>query len=1037
MDKKRGLLKDLKLLFSPIFTGVLFIVFVIAMAVATFIENDFGAASARQIIYNSRWFELIFILMVINMTGQIFSFKLYRRSKLTVLLFHLAFIVMIVGAGITRYFGYEGTVHIREGQSADYGLSRDRYMGLEIADEKGNLVFSDKDKLEVTGTSLGVFYKDGTINNKKYLVKYSRYLPNASEEIRDIPGGSPMMMLMVSKDMYRENIIISAGERIQLPDATLGFNSGFESDITLSLEGDDSYIASSEVISQFDMMTREQKVFDPGSIVPFGERGVFEVLGYRIIPQRISFSGQLMPAIASSDRQTGKDAFEMEITYGTTSEKLYVYNIYGGEATSATTEIDGVRFKVSYGPERLELPFTLKLTDFILERYPGSSSPMGYQSDVILLDEELGINMPYSIYMNNILKHRGYRFFQSSYDPDERGTILSLNHDRTGMLVTYTGYTLLFLFIILSMLNRKSVFWKVSPSLWRNSSAKILGLIVLFIMLPSLVNANPSKIVYNKEKAEDFGNILIQDQKGRTKPLYTLSNDVMRKVHRHNKYGEFSPMQVFLGLTSDFRNWQDEPLIKVSNRDLRSRLGMTEEYIAISALVDFNMGTYVLADIVEEVYSKPSNQRSKMDKEVIKVDERVNIVMMIARGEFLKVFPLRDGTNNWSTPVQTVENALNAQDSIFLSSIFSLYTNSLFEGLSTGNYSQADQYLDSIIKYQRANATYELPSEKQVRAEIRYYKMLIFEKLFPFYATVGIIMLLVLIVMIVSGRPGKSLIVKILSILVLAGFVFHTYGLGVRWYISGHSPMSNGYESLLFISWVTVLVGLGFGRKSALTLAATAVLASLTLMVAHLSFMDPEITNLVPVLQSYWLTLHVSVITASYGFLGLGAILGLVNMILYALENIRSRKHVLQTIDELSVISYRSLTLGLYFLTIGTFLGAVWANESWGRYWGWDPKETWSLITIFVYAFVIHAKNIRGLKSIFSYNLMSVYAFFSVLMTYFGVNYYLSGLHSYAGGDPVPVPSFVYYTVASLIVVTLISYRKYKKLSAGVKDIEE
>ena len=248
--------------------------------------------------------------------------------------------------------------------------------------------------------------------------------------------------------------------------------------------------------------------------------------------------------------------------------------------------------------------------------------------------------------------------------------------------------------------------------------------------------------------------------------------------------------------------------------------------------------------------------------------------------------------------------------------------------------------------------------------------------------------------------------------------------------------MSNGYESLLFISWVTLAVGLGFGRKSSLTLAATAVLASLTLMVAHLSFMDPQITNLSPVLQSYWLTLHVSVITASYGFLGLGAILGLVNMILYALNTTQNRKHALQTVDELSVISYRSLIFGLYFLTIGTFLGAVWANESWGRYWGWDPKETWSLITIIVYAFVLHAKNIKSLKSIFTYNVMSVYAFFSVLMTYFGVNYYLSGLHSYAGGDPVPIPSFVYVTVVSLVILTWISYRKYARMTARFKNEE-
>ena len=327
-------------------------------------------------------------------------------------------------------------------------------MGLEIADETGDInIQRVKDKLEVTGTSLGDFYKDGKVNNKKFAVRYSRYMPNAAEEIKDVSGGNPLMLVMISKGMFRDNIIISAGDRIQLPDATLGFNSDLESDISITLEVNDAYLSAPGDISQFDMISREQKTYDAGTPVPFGERGVFDVMGYRIVPQKISLSGQVVPAIAGSDSQTGKDAFEMEITYGTENKKLYVYDIYGGEETSATAEIDGVRFKVSYGPERLDLPFVLKLEDFILDRYPGSSSPMGYQSDVILIDEEIGINMPYSIYMNNILKHRGYRFFQSSYDPDEKGTILSLNHDRTGMLVTYTGYAMLFLFIILSMIN--------------------------------------------------------------------------------------------------------------------------------------------------------------------------------------------------------------------------------------------------------------------------------------------------------------------------------------------------------------------------------------------------------------------------------------------------------------------------------------------------------------------------------------------------------------------------------------------------------
>jgi cytochrome c-type biogenesis protein CcsB len=245
--------------------------------------------------------------------------------------------------------------------------------------------------------------------------------------------------------------------------------------------------------------------------------------------------------------------------------------------------------------------------------------------------------------------------------------------------------------------------------------------------------------------------------------------------------------------------------------------------------------------------------------------------------------------------------------------------------------------------------------------------------------------------------------------------------------------MSNGYESMIFISWVTLFVGFIFRRNTDFALSATATLAAMTLMVAHLSFMDPEITALVPVLKSYWLTLHVSIITGSYGFLGLGAILGLISMILMILCNENNRARISNTIDELTVINYKSVILGLYFLTIGCFLGAIWANESWGRYWGWDPKETWSLITIIVYSIVVHSRHIQAMKDIYIFNLISLFAFSAVLMTYFGVNYYLSGLHSYAAGDSVRVPTFVYVAVITLAALAITAYYRYKTING--KDL--
>jgi cytochrome c-type biogenesis protein CcsB len=396
---------------------------------------------------------------------------------------------------------------------------------------------------------------------------------------------------------------------------------------------------------------------------------------------------------------------------------------------------------------------------------------------------------------------------------------------------------------------------------------------------------------------------------------------------------------------------------------------------------------------------------------------------MIYKGDFMKLFPLNNGTRDWGSPEEAIQKAAGKEDSLFLKSIIPV----LSDALQTNNISNVRQAYESITAYQKKFSQYALPSQSKTNSELLYYKLGIFERLFPFYATIGLVMLIGLIIMVIKGRKNSSLFVKVLGWFLLAGFLFHTLGLALRWYIAGHAPMSNGYESMTFISWAIILAGLIFSRKSAFALSAAALLAGMTLMVAHMSFMDPEITNLVPVLKSYWLTLHVSVIVSSYGFLGVGAILSLINLILLSLSNDKDRERISDTIDELTVINFKTLTIGLYLLTIGTFLGAIWANESWGRYWGWDPKETWSLITIIIYSIVIHSRRIPGMKDIFTFNLISLFAFSSVLMTYFGVNYYLSGMHSYAAGESAPVPSFVYIAVIVLAGLSLLAYSKYKK----------
>ncbi|MBT3919223.1 MAG: cytochrome c biogenesis protein CcsA, partial [Flavobacteriaceae bacterium] len=268
--------------------------------------------------------------------------------------------------------------------------------------------------------------------------------------------------------------------------------------------------------------------------------------------------------------------------------------------------------------------------------------------------------------------------------------------------------------------------------------------------------------------------------------------------------------------------------------------------------------------------------------------------------------------------------------------------------------------------------------------------------------------------------------------LVLIGFTLHTIGLGLRWYVSGRAPWSNGYESMIYIAWTSTLAGILFTRKSFGGLAATMVLAATILFVSTLSFLDPEITPLVPVLKSYWLTIHVSLEAGSYGFLMLGAIIGLINLLLMVFITETNKKRVKRIIQEMSYISELTLIGGLFMMSIGTYLGGIWANESWGRYWGWDAKETWALVTILIYAFILHMRFLPKLKGLFAYNLATIFGLASVIMTYYGVNYYLSGLHSYATGDPVPIPNWVYIVIICIIILSLLAYfrkRKYDVIS--------
>ncbi len=675
----------------------------------------------------------------------------------------------------------------------------------------------------------------------------------------------------------------------------------------------------------------------------------------------------------------------------------------------------------------------------MLERYPGSKSPSWFESRVELTDNKAGFKKEQRIYMNNILKYKGYRFYQSSYDSDEQGTIFSVNHDYPGTLVTYTGYLMLALGIVFSLLNRNSRFRKLSVQLTRlrenRKISQVKTILVLFLVALSLNSfaqtTVPDSVYIDREHAVSFGRLLIQDPGGRIKPVNTLSSELLRKVSRETQFLGQTPDQVFLGMLAFPEYWQHVPMIRVSHPEIQKILKTREHFVAFSDVINFNaaQNPYILSTYVNDAYQKKPAYRSTFDNEMIRLDERVNLCYQVYNGNLLRIFPKRnDSSHTWYSPAG-LTGVFKGNDSVMLNSIVPLYLRSLKDAAGSRDYTTPNDALKVMRDYQNKFGAALIPSSFKIKLEALYNRLNLFDRIGSIYGMVGFVLLIFQFMSIFLPRLNLKPVIRIATVIIVLCFAAHLAGLISRWFISGHAPWSNGYESLVYIAFATVLAGIIFSGKSSITLSVTSLLAWIILFVAHLNWMDPEITNLVPVLKSYWLLIHVAIITASYGFLALGALLSFINLILMISQTKSNLDTTSGIISELSIVIEMTLIIGLYMLTIGTFLGGVWANESWGRYWGWDPKETWALVSVLVYAFVAHMRLVPGLQGNYLFNLMGLLGFSSIIMTYFGVNYYLSGLHSYAKGDPLPIPTFVYYTLVIVGLVAILAWENQRRMN--------
>jgi cytochrome c-type biogenesis protein CcsB len=1023
-----------KILFSFQTTLAYLLIFIVSIAVATFIENDYGSDTAKALVYNAWWFELLLFLICVNFIGNIFIGKLFRKEKIPTLVFHIAFILIIIGAGITRYLGEEGMMHIRENQSQSIYSTTDYYLKADI--NTNGKEKSWHKKLLLSSTSQNSVNEKISAGGKTVSISVKSFLPDAIPAVVPTEDGVPVISLVVAGSAGREEHILKEGMFIEKSGVAISFADSSQKGGLYITRSADSLIVNSKIPLEIVSMATQQiqNVVDSGKTVRFlpltiYKAGALTVVMKQYLPKATTAA---MPNENISKDMNTPDALTVQVESDGIAKSLTLWGGKGFEGDKQTIKINETSLTLSFGSLLKEVPFSLKLNKFKLERYPGSHSPASFQSNITLIDNDRAYFKNDSIYMNNILQYQGFRFYQSSYDDDEKGTYLSVNHDMPGTALTYIGYILLAVGFAANLLNPKSRFrWLLRQSAALNNSSKAAVLLVLLSLSFTLKAEVHDTQVVEKAEADKFGQLLVQDRKGRVEPMSTLASEIIRKVTRTSNFMGLSPEQTLLSMNVYPEKWKDIAMIKISHPGIQDLFNTKENRVSFNDCFDKD-GVYRLANVVSEAYKKKPSERNKFDTEIIRADERINIVYMIYTGQFYNVFPKASDPNHmWYSPVEVAQN-FKGMDSLFASNILPLYFESVRKYPENTSRKEAFSYLQSIKNYQEKYGKALIPSPTFTKVETLNNKLDVFDRLMKYYSLFGGLLLLLQFISIFVKKYRLRLIENALIILIIGSFVFHTGGLILRWYISGHAPWSNGFESLTYIAWATVLAGVIFMKKSKIALSSTALLASVILSVAHLSWMDPEITNVVPVLNSYWLSIHVSVISASYGFFALGALLGLLNLLLMFFRNENNMRTLGNTITQLSHIIEMTLILGLFLVSIGTFLGGVWANESWGRYWGWDPKETWALVTLLVYAFVAHMRFIPALKDAFIFNFAALISFSSVIMTYFGVNFYLSGLHSYGKGDPVPIPDWIYYTLFVIFTISLLAYLNERKMKRVV-----
>lgn len=635
-----------------------------------------------------------------------------------------------------------------------------------------------------------------------------------------------------------------------------------------------------------------------------------------------------------------------------------------------------------------QLPFSITLNQFEIIYYKGTLAPMDFISHISVADKDCHRQIQGKVSMNHIFSYQHYRFYQSGYSEDNEGSVFSVSHDPYGIGITYAGYTLLLLSTVFFFFSPQSRFRQLLKSPLLHRSLTVILLLFAFSLNSNFLKANStSPKVLPREVAEHFGDLYIL-YNNRICPLQTFARDFTVKLYGSSSYKGLTPEEVLTGWLFYYDSWKNEPIIRIKSNEARKLLEIEGNYARLKDYIS-TINEYKLEKMMNHIRS---GEQVTDKRGIEEADEKFNIINLVCTGAMMKIFTCRNiagKTLEWYSQSDQLPQDMDNDKWVFIRKSMS-YVN---EMIVMKKYNDACLLLEKIKKYQQKECDGLLPADNKFKAEKIYNQFDYSKSVAMACICIGLICFIYYCHCMASQKRTSRKAIIILNILLWIVFTYLSAAICLRGYVSNHLPLSNGFETMQFMAWCTLLLTFLLQRKFAMLLPFGFLLCGLTLMVSMLGESNPQITQLMPVLQSPLLSIHVVVIMIAYSLLAFIMLNGVTAVILH-----QSQKECKEQIERLQIISQIILYPAIFLLAIGIFIGAVWANVSWGRYWGWDPKEVWALITMLVYALALHPRSLPWFHRTMFFHVFCITAFITVLITYFGVNFLLGGMHSYANG---------------------------------------